>query len=91
MFRQDALHMRHEYAALVLVADGLQAMVRSGDGCNVLTLARMAEDARHAARVIASAIERLTHGGVMWHVVAAVGMVCATLLNVAADLMLSFC
>lgn len=51
--------LRAEYAALVLVADGLLSMVRAGAACNTLTMARMADDARAAARKVAAAIERL--------------------------------
>jgi hypothetical protein len=53
------LRMRDEYAALVRVADGLMDMLRGNCPCNMLTFARMAEQARQAARSIASMIERL--------------------------------
>ena len=52
-------NLRENYAALLRVADGLLSMIRNGEVCNVLTFARMAEQARAAARAVASAIERL--------------------------------
>lgn len=51
--------LRREYDALLLVADGLLDMIYSHDACNVLTLSRMASEARAAARHLASEIERL--------------------------------
>lgn len=51
--------LREKYAALLRIADGLLDMLRSGDACNIITFARMAEAARSAARAIASAIERI--------------------------------
>lgn len=51
--------LREEYSSLVIVANGLVGIVRSRGVCNVLTMARMAEEARAAARSIASLIERL--------------------------------
>ena len=55
----DVSWMREEYNALIRVADGLLDMIRRGQACNVLTFARMAEEARAAAWRIASAIERM--------------------------------
>ena len=57
MQNSQAVSMRREYDALVLVAEGLISMLR--DACNPLTLARMAEEARSAARKLASMIERM--------------------------------
>ena len=59
MKNEMILRMRDEYAALVRVADGLMDMLRGNCPCNMLTFARMAEQARRAARQLASAIERL--------------------------------
>lgn len=55
----DVSWIREEYNALIRVAEGLLDMIRRGQACNVLTFARMAEEARAAARRIASAIERM--------------------------------
>ena len=51
--------MRVEYSALVKIAEGLIEMIRRQETCNIVTFARMAEQARAAARKIASAIERI--------------------------------
>ena len=51
--------MRAEYSALVKIADGLIEMIRRQQTCNIVTFARMAEQARAAARKVASAIERI--------------------------------
>ena len=51
--------MRVEYSALVKIAEGLIEMIRRQEACNIVTFARMAEQARAAARKIASAIERM--------------------------------
>ena len=51
--------MRAEYSALVKIAEGLIEMIRRQETCNIVTFARMAEQARAAARKIASAIERM--------------------------------
>ena len=51
--------LRREYDSLLLVAEGLLDMIYSHDACNVLTLSRMASEARAAARHLASEIERL--------------------------------
>lgn len=51
--------LRKEYAALVRVAEGLVEMIRRQQACNTLTIAHMADQARAAARRIASMIERL--------------------------------
>jgi hypothetical protein len=51
--------MRAEYSALVKIAEGLIEMIRRQETCNIVTFARMAEQARAAARKIASAIERI--------------------------------
>lgn len=59
MKNEMILRMRDEYAALVRVADGLMDMLRGNCPCNMLTFARMAEQARQAARSIASMIERM--------------------------------
>lgn len=59
MKNEMILRMRDEYAALVRVADGLMDMLRGNCPCNMLTFARMAEQARRAARKLAAAIERL--------------------------------
>lgn len=55
----QVLAMRVEYAALIAVADGLFEVIRNGAACNLLTMARLAHEARDAARKIASEIERL--------------------------------
>lgn len=57
----QVLAMRVEYAALIAVADGLFEVIRNGAACNLLTMARLAHEARDAARKIASEIERLMH------------------------------
>lgn len=59
MQNSNISNLREKYAALLRVADGLLEMIRHGDTCNILTFARMAEQARSAARAVASAIERL--------------------------------
>lgn len=51
--------MRAEYSALVKIAEGLIEMIRRQETCNIVTFARMAEQARAAARKVASAIERI--------------------------------
>ena len=53
--------MRREYAALIMAADGLLAIVRSGAACNTHTMARIAAEARAAARELASLIERMIY------------------------------
>ena len=53
--------MRREYTALIMVADGLLAIVRSGAACNIHTMARIAAEARAAARDLASLIERMIY------------------------------
>jgi hypothetical protein len=53
--------LRHEYKALILVANGLLAIVQNHQACNILTMARMAQQARDAARKLASFIERLIY------------------------------
>jgi hypothetical protein len=58
----EVVALRAEYASLVLVADGLLSVIRAGAACNTLTMARMADDARAAARKVAAAIERLCQG-----------------------------
>lgn len=55
----DISWMRREYDALIRVAEGLIDMIRAREACNILTFARMAEEAREAARKLASAIERM--------------------------------
>lgn len=62
MMNTDAISLRREYNALVLVADGLMGMIYDHSACNVLTFARMAQEARDAAHKIASMIERLLIG-----------------------------
>jgi hypothetical protein len=62
MRNAEAAALREEYAALVKVADGLLAAILTGTICNCLTMARMAEEARSAARKIASTIEQMTRG-----------------------------
>lgn len=62
MRNAEAAALREEYDALVTVANGLLAAIRAGAVCNTLTMARMAEDARAAARKIASALEQMTRG-----------------------------
>ena len=59
MMNVEAVAMRAEYSALVKIADGLIEMIRRQQTCNIVTFARMAEQAREAARKIASAIERI--------------------------------
>lgn len=51
--------MRSEYDTLINVAEGLLAMIYAREACNVITFAQMAEEARSAARHLASEIERL--------------------------------
>jgi len=63
MANPEVLRLRAEYAALLAVADGILQVIRSCDACNLLTMARMAEDARSAARQVASLIERILLGG----------------------------
>ena len=59
MMNAEIISLRKEYAALVRVAEGLVEMIRHQQACNTLTIARMADQARAAARHIASEIERL--------------------------------
>ena len=54
--------LRADYDALVKSADGFLSVIRAGAACNLLTMARLAEEARSAARAVASQIERLTRG-----------------------------
>lgn len=54
--------LRQEYASLVLVADGLISVLRAGAACNLLTMARLADEARQAARKVASLIESMCRG-----------------------------
>lgn len=62
MQNANVISLRREYNALILVADGLMDMIHGHDACNVLTFARMAQEARAAAHNIASMIERLLIG-----------------------------
>ena len=55
----EVIRLRDEYSALLRVAEGLVDMIHGREACNVLSFARMAEQARQAARSIASMIERL--------------------------------
>ena len=59
MQNADLIRMHLEYDALILAATGLIEMIHAGSACNVLSFARMAEQARDAARKLASLIERL--------------------------------
>lgn len=59
MMNAEVSSLRKEYAALVRVAEGLVEMIRRQQACNTLTIAHMADQARAAARRIASMIERL--------------------------------
>lgn len=59
MMNAEVSSLRKEYAALVRVAEGLIEMIRRQQACNTLTIAHMADQARAAARRIASMIERL--------------------------------
>lgn len=59
MMNAEIISLRKEYAALVRVAEGLIEMIRRQQACNTLTIAHMADQARAAARRIASMIERL--------------------------------
>lgn len=58
----DVVRMRGDYAALLRVVDGLPEMIHRGQACNIITFSRMAEEARSAARHLASEIERLLFG-----------------------------
>ena len=60
MRNAEAAALRTEYDALTRVANGLVAAILAGAVCNCLTMARMAEEARSAARKIASALEQIT-------------------------------
>jgi hypothetical protein len=62
MWNNEVVALRMEYDALRLVADGLYAMLRAGAACNLLTIARMADEARNAARKVAIEIEQLCRG-----------------------------
>lgn len=62
MMNPAVVALRLEYAALVVVSDGLLSVIRAGAACNLLTMARLAEEARSAARSVASQIERLSRG-----------------------------
>jgi hypothetical protein len=59
MVNCEVAALRADYSALVKIADGLIDMIRHHEACNAVTFARMAEQARAAARKIASAIERI--------------------------------
>jgi hypothetical protein len=61
MINADVIAMRREHAALLLVADGLLAIVRASAACNVRTMERIAAEARAAARELASLIERMIY------------------------------
>jgi len=54
--------LRADYEMLVKAADGFLSVIRAGAACNLLTMARLAEEARSAARSVASQIERLSRG-----------------------------
>lgn len=58
MQNANVIALRHEYQALTLVVQGLLDILFSHDSCNPLTIARMADEAKSAARRIASALER---------------------------------
>lgn len=58
-YQVGSLH--REYKALTLVANGLLAIIHNHQACNTLTMARMAQQAREAARKLASLIERLIY------------------------------
>lgn len=62
MLNHNVVALRMEYNALRTVADGLYAMLRAGAACNLLTIARMADEARNAARRLANEIEQLCRG-----------------------------
>jgi hypothetical protein len=57
----DMVAMRRKYAALIIAADDLLAIVRAGAACNIHTMARIAAEARAAARELASLIERMIY------------------------------
>ena len=59
MQNAETIRLRDEYSALLRVAEGLIEMIRRQQACNTLTIAHMADQARAAARRIASMIERL--------------------------------
>lgn len=58
MQNASVVSLRHEYQALTLVVQGLLDILFSHDSCNPITIARMADEAKSAARRIASALER---------------------------------
>jgi len=62
MMNPAVVALRLEYTALVAVSNGLLSIIRAGAACNLLTMARLAEEARSAARSVASQIERLSRG-----------------------------
>ena len=61
MMNADMITMRRDYTALIMVADGLLAIVRACTACNIHTMARIAAEARVAARELASLIERMIY------------------------------
>ena len=61
MQNAEVIRLRREYDALILVADGLVEMIYGREACNVISFARMAEQARAAARSLAALIERMIY------------------------------
>jgi hypothetical protein len=57
----DMKAMRREYTALIMVANGLLAIVRASAASNINTMARVAAEARAAARELASLFERMIY------------------------------
>jgi len=62
MMNPAVVALRADHEALVTAADGFLAVIRAGAACNLLTMARLAAEARGAARAVASQIERLSRG-----------------------------
>ena len=59
MMNHNIAALRSEYRTLKLMLDGLVEIVSRRNACNLETMSRMANDARAAARRMASEIERL--------------------------------
>jgi hypothetical protein len=62
MMNPAVVALRADYEALVKAADGFLSVIRAGAACNLLTMARLADEARSAARKVAAQIEQLCRG-----------------------------
>lgn len=54
-----AVALRADYKTLTLVVEGLMDIIFNQRACNILTMARLAEEAKSSARRLASELERI--------------------------------